>query len=94
MAETAKILNTQAEVILPDSGSTCSLVTQVDGLQTSVKITTPYLYSDIHLKRTVRPTTQVITYINSSVELKALSDIIVTSANVEDIVTKTIALNT
>ena len=90
MAETAKILNPQAEVILPDSGSTCSLVTQVDGLQTSVKITTPYLYSDIHLKRTVRPTTTVITYINSSVELKALSDIIVTSANVEDIVTKTI----
>ena len=30
MAETAKILNPQAEVILPDAGSTCSLVTQTD----------------------------------------------------------------
>lgn len=90
MAETAKILNPQAEVILPDSGSTCSLVTQVDGLQTSIKNNTPYLYSDIHLRRTVNPQIKVITYINSSVQLKALSDIIVTSANVEDIVSKTL----
>ena len=30
MAETAKILNPQATVILPDANSTCSLVTQTD----------------------------------------------------------------
>jgi quinolinate synthase len=32
MAETAKILNPQAEVILPDAGSTCSLVTRAESL--------------------------------------------------------------
>ena len=30
MAETARILNPEATVILPDAGSTCSLVTQTD----------------------------------------------------------------
>jgi len=73
MAETAKILNPEATVILPDAGSTCSLVTQTDMLmlrQWREK------YSDhVH-----------VAYINSSVEHKALADWIVTSRNVADVI--------
>ncbi len=81
MAETAKILNPQAEVILPDSGSTCSLVTMLADKPGHIEKQIS-LFKD--WSRGFK--TRVITYINSSVELKALSDIIVTSANVEDIV--------
>lgn len=73
MAETAKILNPHADVILPDRGSTCSLVTQTD-----VKRLAAWRakYADhVH-----------VAYINSSAEHKALADWIVTSRNVDDIV--------
>lgn len=73
MAETAKILNPQAEVILPDAGSTCSLVTQTD---VSALAAWRARYADhVH-----------VSYINSSAEHKALSDWIVTSRNVDDII--------
>jgi quinolinate synthase len=73
MAETAKILNPQAEVILPDAGSTCSLVTQTD---VSELAAWRARYADhVH-----------VSYINSSAEHKALSDWIVTSRNVDDII--------
>lgn len=73
MAETAKILNPQAEVILPDAGSTCSLVTQTDvkRLQAWREKHADYVH---------------VSYINSSAEHKALSDWIVTSRNVDDII--------
>lgn len=73
MAETAKILNPQAEVILPDAGSTCSLVTQTDvgALKAWRERHSDYVH---------------VSYINSSAEHKALSDWIVTSRNVDDIV--------
>lgn len=84
MAETAKLLNQNAEVILPHSGATCSLVTQVEEDRFD-NYTLPRLYLEIlDTDRTV------ITYINSSARLKSISDIIVTSANVEDIVTSEI----
>lgn len=73
MAETAKILNPQAEVILPDAGSTCSLVTQTD-----VKRLAAW--------RARYPDHVHVAYINSSAEHKALSDWIVTSRNVDDII--------
>jgi quinolinate synthase len=73
MAETAKILNPQAEVILPDAGSTCSLVTQTDVTELAAWRAR---YADhVH-----------VSYINSSAEHKALSDWIVTSRNVDDII--------
>lgn len=73
MAETAKILNPQAEVILPDAGSTCSLVTQTDvnALRAWRERHADYVH---------------VSYINSSAEHKALSDWIVTSRNVDDII--------
>ncbi|AXT45335.1 MULTISPECIES: quinolinate synthase NadA [Chromobacterium] len=73
MAETAKILNPQAEVILPDAGSTCSLVTQTD-------------VGALAKWRKQHPDHVHVSYINSSAEHKALSDWIVTSRNVDDII--------
>ncbi|MBM3116816.1 quinolinate synthase NadA [Jeongeupia naejangsanensis] len=73
MAETAKILNPDAEVILPDAGSTCSLVTQTD-------------VGALKAWREAHPDHVHVSYINSSAEHKALSDWIVTSRNVDDII--------
>lgn len=73
MAETAKILNPQAEVVLPDAGSTCSLVTQTD--VTALARWREQYADHVH-----------VSYINSSAEHKALSDWIVTSRNVDDII--------
>ncbi len=73
MAETAKILNPQAEVILPDAGSTCSLVTQTD-------------VAALKAWRESYPDHVHVAYINSSAEHKALCDWIVTSRNVDDII--------
>jgi len=74
MAETAKILNPKATVILPNAGSSCSLVDQVDQKKIRKQI-----YN-------VPINTEVVTYINSSADLKAISDWIVTSRNVEEII--------
>lgn len=77
MAETAKILNPEAEVILPDSGSTCSLVEQTDITELSHWVFRWSVMSD-------KPKIHVA-YINSSVQHKALADVICTSRNVVDI---------
>jgi quinolinate synthase len=73
MAETAKILNPTAKVILPNINSTCSLVTQTD---ISALKSWREKYADyVH-----------VSYINSSAEHKALSDWIVTSRNADDVI--------
>lgn len=73
MAETAKVINPKAKVILPDLGSTCSLVTMTD--ITALKKWREEHSDYVH-----------VSYINSSAEHKALSDWIVTSRNVDDII--------
>jgi quinolinate synthase len=73
MAETAKILNPQAKVILPDLGSTCSLVTMTD-------------VARLKAWREAHADYVHVAYINSSAEHKALADWIVTSRNVDDII--------
>lgn len=73
MAETTKMLNPNAEVILPDMGSTCSLVEQTDIRELSD-------WRERH-----RDAVHVA-YINSSAEHKVLSDVIVTSRNVADVI--------
>jgi len=83
MAETAKMIVPNAEVILPHADSTCSLVEQ-----TNVKDIQAMIAKTKWLSQ-YRPefgNVEVITYINSSVHLKAISDWIVTSRNVEDII--------
>lgn len=73
MAETAKILNPEKPVLLPDLDAGCSLADRCPA----------DLYEE-WLKQ--YPGHTVINYINSSAGVKALSDIIVTSSNAVDIV--------
>jgi len=78
MAETAKVMLPDTDVIIPDWKATCSLVEQTN-------IEKLREWTSFH-----RDATHVM-YINSSVEMKALADVIVTSANVNDIVEAEIA---
>jgi len=73
MAETAKILNPEKLVLLPDLEAGCSLA---DSCPAEPFAEFKNRYPD-HL---------VLSYINCSAEIKALSDIIVTSSNAEKIV--------
>ena len=68
MAETAKILNPTRKVVVPDLGAGCTLA---DGCP-------PDQFRAFIEKH---PGAKVISYINCSAEVKALSDIICTSAN-------------
>ena len=68
MAETAKIINPDKKVLLPDLKAGCSLADSCPPDQFSV------------FKKN-NPDHIVITYINCSAEIKALSDIICTSSN-------------
>src|SRR6202012_5747531 len=73
MAETAKILNPGKKVVLPDLKAGCSLADSAPG----------YLFKAFKEKY---PDHVVISYINCSAEVKALSDIICTSSNAEKII--------
>ena len=73
MAETAKILNPSKKVLLPDLNAGCSL-------SDSAPPPLFRLFKDKH------PDHKVITYINCSAGIKALSDIICTSSNAQKIV--------
>ena len=73
MAETAKILNPNKKVLLPDLRAGCSL-------SDSAPPALFKLFKDKH------PDHLVITYINCSAGMKALSDIICTSSNAEKII--------
>ncbi|PXX29952.1 quinolinate synthase NadA [Arenibacter sp. ARW7G5Y1] len=73
MAETAKILNPTKKVLLPDLGAGCSLAESCppESFSTFIK---------------AHPEHLVITYINCSAEIKAMSDIVCTSSNALKIV--------
>jgi len=73
MAETAKILSPEKKVLLPDLKAGCSLSDSCP----------PVLFSKFKEKY---PDHIVITYVNCSAELKALSDIVCTSSNAVQIV--------
>jgi quinolinate synthase len=73
MAETAKILNPTKKVLLPDLKAGCSLSDSAP----------PALFKQFKDKY---PEHLVITYINCSAGMKALSDIICTSSNAQKIV--------
>lgn len=73
MAETAKILNPSKKVVLPDLNAGCSLSDSAP----------PELFRAFKEKH---PGHMVITYINCSAGMKALSDIICTSSNAQAIV--------
>src|SRR5438270_6268546 len=73
MAETAKILNPEKIVVLPDKNAGCSLEESCPATQLAV------------LQKT-NPKFWTIAYINCSAEVKALSDVICTSGNAVKIV--------
>ena len=73
MAETAKILSPKKTVLLPDLKAGCSLADSCP----------PHLFKKFKEKY---PDHLVITYVNCTAELKALSDIVCTSTNAVQIV--------
>ncbi len=73
MAETAKILSPEAMVVVPDRESGCSLADSITG-------------EDVRKLKAAYPDATVVCYINSTAEVKAESDVCVTSGNVYHIV--------
>ena len=68
MAETAKIINPEKTVLIPDLRAGCSLA---DGITAA----------DVKALREQHPGVPVVTYVNTSAEVKAESDITCTSSN-------------
>jgi quinolinate synthase len=68
MGETAKILNPQRRVIVPDKRAGCSLAESITG-------------ADVRALRAKHPGVPIVTYVNTSAEVKAESDICCTSSN-------------
>ena len=68
MAETAKLMNPIKKVLLPDMGAGCSLAESITG-------------KDVRMLKEKYPSVPVVTYVNTSAEVKAESDICCTSAN-------------
>ena len=75
MAETAKLLNPEKTVLIPDPLAGCSLAASITG-------------ADVKLLRQRYPGVPVVTYVNTSAEVKAQSDICCTSGNARRIIEK------
>ena len=73
MAETAKILNPDKTVLIPDLRAGCSLASSISG-------------ADVRLLRERFAGVPVVTYVNTSAEVKAESDITCTSSNALQVV--------
>jgi len=73
MAETAKLVNPSKTVLVPDLKAGCSLAESITG-------------ADVRLLRERYPGTPIVTYVNTSAEVKAESDVCVTSGNALQIV--------
>ena len=73
MAETAKVLNPQRIVVVPDREASCSLVESCKAEQ-------------VRAYKKQNPDHVIVSYINTSVEVKAESDILCTSRNAVQIV--------
>ncbi|MDR1654301.1 MAG: quinolinate synthase NadA [Prevotellaceae bacterium] len=73
MGETAKILNPQKKVIIPDANAGCSLAESCPAHE---------------FKKFIKqyPDYKVVTYVNTTAAVKALSDITVTSTNAKKII--------
>ena len=73
MAETAKILNPDKKVVLPDLNAGCSLAEACEA-------------KDLQAFKDQHPDHLVVTYVNTSAEVKAISDICCTSSNAKKII--------
>jgi quinolinate synthase len=68
MAETSKILSPEKTVLIPDMRAGCSLASSITG-------------ADVRLLREKYPNVPIVTYVNTSADVKAESDICCTSSN-------------
>jgi quinolinate synthase len=73
MAETAKLLNPRRKVLIPDPQAGCSLASSITA-------------ADVRALRARHPGAPVVTYVNTSAEVKAESDICCTSGNAVKVV--------
>ena len=73
MAETSKILSPEKKILIPDEKAGCSLASSITG-------------ADVRALKLKHPNVPVITYVNTTADVKAETDICCTSGNVEKIV--------
>ena len=73
MAETSKLLNMDKTVLIPSMDAGCSLAESITG-------------EDVRKIKEENPNIPVVTYVNTSAEVKAESDVCCTSSNALDIV--------
>ena len=73
MAETAKLLNPDKTVLIPDTEAGCSLASSITA-------------ADVRLMRERHPGVPVVSYVNTSAAVKAESDVCCTSANAKKVV--------
>ncbi|MCK4475876.1 MAG: quinolinate synthase NadA [Methanophagales archaeon] len=73
MAETAAILNPDKKVVIPDKGAICPMAQQLPA-------------GDLLAAKRAHPDAEVVLYVNTLAESKALADCICTSANAQEIV--------
>src|SRR3954469_14137015 len=73
MAETSKVLSPQKRVLIPDLRAGCSLANSITG-------------ADVRLIKQRYPGVPVVTYVNTTAEVKAETDICCTSANAVQVV--------
>jgi quinolinate synthase len=73
MAETSKLLNPDKTVLIPDLRAGCSLAASITG-------------ADVRLLRERYPGVPVVSYVNTSADVKAESDICCTSSNAVEVV--------
>ena len=73
MAETAKLMSPDKTVLIPDPSAGCSLAESITG-------------KDVRLLKEKYPGVPVVTYVNTSAEVKAETDICCTSSNAVEII--------
>ena len=72
MAESAKILSPNKKVLIPSNSTTCPMADMA-------------LVSRLEILKDKHPNAKVVSYINSNLDIKALSDVCVTSSSAIDI---------
>ena len=73
MAESAKILSPNKKILIPSNSTTCPMADMA-------------LVNRVQAMKETNPNAKVVTYINSNIDVKAISDVCVTSSSAEEII--------